>query len=387
MNHGTAWCATACVLAFFVQPASVSRAQTVSEAMPKEDLQLLASATGRIKTDYVRDVSEVALTTSCAAAAAAAAGVNPAPRPAGAADLASIPDLLMEVKSSATAGTTHRKIVVACIEGMVGQLDRHSALNGPEEARELPKSSGKEPETVKREVIRLPDAEFAWLEPSILHIRITRFRQDARRNLLREMEKFIGGSERVPGALLLDLRGNAGGGLYDTLEVAGLFLDDGAPIGSVRGRALSGGVEFKANVGLRNAYQPELPETVLRALREAPMLVVVNGRTASGAEMVAGALQANGRARLIGLPTFGSGSIQKMYRLNDDTTLKLTFGIWYTPKDRPLEDDPLLPDLPIEAVPAGTEADGLDRSLAEAVRYLSPGRGVPDGKTRLMRRD
>jgi hypothetical protein len=378
-KHGTAWCATACVLALFTQPASISRAQAASEAIPKEDLQLLASAAGRIKTDYVRDVSEVALTKGCAAAAAASAGVYPAPRPAGAADFTSIPDLLMEVKSSATAGTTHRKIVVACIEGMVGQLDRHSELNGPEEARELPKGGGKDP----AEVIHLPPGELAWLEPNILHIRITEFRHDARRDLLREMEKFIGGRERVPGALLLDLRGNAGGGLHDTMEVAGLFLEDGAPIGSVRGQPLAGGFEFKANARLRNPYQPELPQTVVRALREAPMLVLVNGSTASGAEMVAAALQANGRARLIGLPTFGSGSVQKTHRLSDDTTLKLTFGIWYTPKDRPLEGDPLLPDLPIEAVAPELEANGPDRGLAEARRYLSGSAG----RIRLMRRD
>jgi hypothetical protein len=365
MKQNTAWWATACVLALFVQPVSVARAQ--SEAIPQEDLQLLTSAAGHIKSDYVRQVSEAALTKSCAAAAAAAAGVNPAPRPASAADFASIPGLLMEVKSSATAGTAHRKIVLACIEGMVGQLDRHSALNGPEEARELLKGGGKDPE----EATRLPAVELAWLEPNILHMRITEFGHDARRNLLREMEKFIGGSERVPGALLLDLRDNAGGGLHDTMEVAGLFLADGAPIGSVRGQPLREAFEFKANARLRSQYRPELPETVVRAFRGAPMLVLVNGRTAGGGEMVAAALQANGRARLIGLPTFGSGSVQKTHRLSDDTTLKLTFGIWYTPKDRPLEDDPLLPDLPIEAVPPGMEADGADRGLREAVRYLS----------------
>jgi len=375
MKQNTVWCATACVLALLVQPISVSRAQ--SEAIPQEDLQLLTSAAGRIKSDYVREVSEAALTKSCAAAAAAAAGMNPAPRPAGAADFKAIPGLLMEVKSSAAAGTTHRKIVLACIEGMIGQLDGHSELNGPKEASKLQKGDGKDP----AEVVRLPAAEFAWLEPNILHIRITQFREDARRNLLREMEKFIGGTERVPGALLLDLRGNTGGGLRDTLDVAGLFLDDGALIGSVRGQPLGGAVEFKANVGLRSQYRPELPATVVRAFREAPMLVLVNGRTVGGAEMVAAALQANGRARLIGLPTFGSGSVQKTHRLSDDTTLKLTFGIWYTPKDRPLEDDPLLPDLPIEAVPPEMEADGPDRGLREAVRYLSrPGAPILTGK-------
>jgi hypothetical protein len=365
MKQNTVWCATACVLALFVQPASIALAQ--SEAIPQEDLQLLMSAAGRIKSDYVREVSEAALTKSCAATAAAAVGVNPAPRPAGASDFASIPGLLMEVKASAAAGTTHRKIVLACIEGMVGQLDKHSELNGPEEARELPNGGGKD----AAEVTSVPAVELAWLEPNILHIRLTQFREDARRDLLREMEKFIGGSERVPGALLLDLRGNMGGGLHDTMEMAGLFLADGAPIGSVRGQPLREAFEFKANARLRSQYRPELPETVVRAFRGAPMLVLVNGRTAGGGEMVAAALQANGRARLIGLPTFGSGSVQKTHRLSDDTTLKLTFGIWYTPKDRPLEDDPLLPDLPIEAVPPGMEADGADRGLREAVRYLS----------------
>jgi carboxyl-terminal processing protease len=455
MKQRIAWCAAACAVAFLVPPVSVGRAQTGGEALPpKEDLQLLSSAAARIKNDYVRTVDEAALAAGCAATAATSAGVFPPPQPGSAANLSSIPRLLMDLKSSAGAGTTYRKLVFGCIEGMVGQLDAHSKFYGPEDWRELQLGSDfrlpagiglelrggdKEPVTVvgaiegtpsaragiragdrllridgapvdgkslkevvqalrgktgseitlalrragapkpleiamKREIIRPPAASLAWLERNILHIRMTQFRFDARSNLLRELEKFTAGGARVPDALVLDLRDNTGGVLFDAMDIAGLFLPDGAPIGSTRGRGRDATQEIKANVRLRttgSSYRPELPEPLQRAFREAPMAVLVSGRTASGAEMVAAALQENGRARLIGLPTLGLGSIQTVYPLDGSTALKLTHAIWYTPKNRPLDGDPLLPDVPIEAAPEAASADGPDKGLQEAVRYLA----------------
>ena len=453
MKRGIAWCTTACAIALLVLPGIVSHAQTVSDAMPKDDLQLLASAAGRIKTDYWRVVEEFALVTGCAETAATSANVSSAPRPGSTADLTSIPRLLMDLKSSAAAGTTYRKLVLACVDGMVSRLDIHSKFYGPEDYRELQlgtdfrfpagtglelKGGDKDPITIvdtidgtpaaragirpgdqllridgasvdgktltdivralrgktgseltltlrrrgapkpleitmRREMIRPPAARLAWLEPNILHIRMTQFRFEARRNLIQEVEKFTAGGTRAPDALVFDLRQNTGGVLADAMDVAGLFLADGAPIGSTRGRGRDANQEIKANVRPRtgSSYRPELPEAVQRAFREAPMAVLVGGRTASGAEMVASALQANGRAPLIGMPTLGLGSIQAIYPLDGNTALKLTHAIWYTPKNRPLDGDPLLPDVPIEAVEPGTEAGGPDKGLMEAVRHVS----------------
>jgi len=430
-------------------------------AMTKEDLQLLSSAAGRIKHNFVEPVDESALASGCATAATTAAGTAAAPKFRGAADFTAIPKFLMDLKVSAPAGIGYRQMVYACIDGMVKKLDRHSEFYGPDEYRSLQlgadfrspagiglelKGGGSDPVmvvsafentpawragirggerilridgapvdgkslrevvealrgktgvpvkltlqragtskprdvAVTREIIRLSAARIAWLDSDILHLRIAQFRSGARNNMLREAEKFIADSARIPGALVLDLRDNQGGTLSDAIDVAGVFLADGATVGSTRGRGRESNFVFRANAKQQTtSYGPEVSESLLRALKQVPLAVLVNGRTASGAEMVAAALQSNGRAKLVGLPTLGFGSIQIIYPLGGNAALKLTHAQWYTPKDIRLDGDPLLPDIPIESVPdpdAGDRAAGPDKALQEAVRFLLASRAKP----------
>jgi carboxyl-terminal processing protease len=124
-------------------------------------------------------------------------------------------------------------------------------------------------------------------------------------------------------SLIFDLRGNPGGLLDQGVAVSDLFLDSGKPIVETRGRAPGSSHEFS--------------DTKPQQWPRLPIVVIVNGGSASAAEIIAGALQDHDRAVLIGTPTFGKGLVQSFWRLTPETGLKLTTARWYTPSGRTIQ--------------------------------------------------
>lgn len=129
--------------------------------------------------------------------------------------------------------------------------------------------------------------------------------------------------ERGARSLILDLRNNPGGVLDQGVAVADLFLEPGQVVVETRGRAPGATQTFKSEKGQR---WPEMPIAVL-----------VDGYTASAAEIIAGALQDHDRALVLGTTTFGKGLVQSLYQLNRTEFLKLTTGRWYTPSGRTIQ--------------------------------------------------
>ena len=440
-------------------PAIAALAQSAGDtAIPRRESALLSEATEHLRNDYVQPVDEAALASGCTDKAGTAAEAGKAAPVRSARDLSSVSTYLVELKGAADADVDYRKLVFACIEGMVGKLDKHSQFLPPEKFRELQigpdprnpagigivlKGGGSEPVlvvgaiedspawqagirrgeqrmlaidsapldgktlpevvqllrgkigtpvtltletagarrdlTLTRQLIRYPPARLAWLDTGVLHIRVSQFHSGARNGMLRLLEKFTDGWRRFPDALVFDLRDNQGGVLRDALELAGAFLADGTLVGYTRGRGRNSNAEYKVNsADPANRFLPPVSSAFARALREVPMVVLVNARTASGAEMVAAGLQANGRAALLGVPTLGFGSIQILLPMGD-TALKLTHAYWYTPKHAQIEGQPLVPDLRVEAAsaPPDPEAVASDEALAQALRYLAGKRGQP----------
>src|SRR5881409_1554563 len=124
-------------------------------------------------------------------------------------------------------------------------------------------------------------------------------------------------------SLIFDLRQNPGGLLDQGVAVSDLFLDPGKAIVETRGRAPGSSHEFS------DAKPQQWPRL--------PIVVMVNGGTASAAEIISGALQDHDRAVLIGTPTFGKGLVQSFWRLTPETGLKLTTARWYTPSGRTIQ--------------------------------------------------
>jgi carboxyl-terminal processing protease len=155
---------------------------------------------------------------------------------------------------------------------------------------------------------------------------------------------------RAAGAdgIVLDLRDNSGGLLQESIEVADAFIDSGV---LVYERSPSGERAFDATAG--------------GSLVEVPVVVLVNHRTASGAEIVAGALRDSGRALLFGERTYGKGTVQQILPLSDTSSLHITSSEWLTPARAPLDQVGLQPDTEI-----APDANGMDTVLPAAVQAL-----------------
>ncbi|HRP07611.1 MAG TPA: S41 family peptidase [Gemmatimonadales bacterium] len=152
-------------------------------------------------------------------------------------------------------------------------------------------------------------------------------------------------------ALILDLRGNPGGLLDQGVAVSDLFLDEGQQIVSTRGRA----------EGMSRSFADEHEQR----WPEMPVAVLVNQWSASAAEIIAGALQDNDRAVVVGVPTFGKGLVQSLFRLDRNRALKLTTARWYTPSGRSIQRDLSSEEEQVRG--AEERAGGLDQAAIDSL--------------------
>ncbi|MGC9969850.1 MAG: S41 family peptidase [Bryobacteraceae bacterium] len=176
------------------------------------------------------------------------------------------------------------------------------------------------PLTLTPEELQAPSVERAFfLCPGVGYLRVSSFDAEAGTQIREAIEK-LGGRELK--GLVLDLRNNPGGLLPAALGTASLFLKPGQALLSVRGRV----VESKEESVPRSAAPYEFPVAVL-----------VNGKTASAAEIVAGALQDHDRAVILGEPSFGKGLVESVFPLAEGTALALTTAYYYTPSGRSIQ--------------------------------------------------
>lgn len=205
----------------------------------------------------------------------------------------------------------------------------------------------------------------SWAENDVLQLRMPRLVSATRAELMRALAALPGGATREPRGILLDLRDNAGGTLLSAVDMSGLFLDEGVVVGALHGRGGRVASYRASERGPLYAVGPAIPAALSKALRHAPLAVLVNERTAAGAEILAAALQGNGRAPLVGEHTLGKGSVQTLFPLPGGAALRVTTAYWYTPKDLGLEGRLLHPDV---AAAGEAAMRAALRTLAEARR-------------------
>jgi carboxyl-terminal processing protease len=207
---------------------------------------------------------------------------------------------------------------------------------------------------VTRARIDTPVVESVMLDSGIAYVRLFDFSSDASIKVANQIRWLL---DSKPDGLILDLRGNGGGFLHEAVLTAGLFLPEEKLVLIER---------FKDG-SERPFTTPNNPIDT-----HIPMVVLVDGSSASASEIVAGALQDHGRAVLVGEKTFGKGSVQLPHELSNGAELRVTIARWFTPKDRPIHGEGLDPDFAVEYTQEDVDA-GLDPQLDRAVEYLLTG--------------
>jgi len=226
--------------------------------------------------------------------------------------------------------------------------------------------------TLTRSRVQLRSVKAELPEPGFGYVRISQFSETTGGELtaaLQDLRKSNGGPLK---GLVLDLRNNPGGVLEAAVAVADVFLDGGVIV-SARGRTPESKFEMSATPG--------------DDLNGAPMVVLVNGGSASAAEIVAGALKDHHRAMLMGRTTFGKGSVQTVMPLSGDRAIKLTTSLYYTPSgvsinhrgiapDIELERDPKPPPVPPPANAPLLERDPDIKRAFQELKLAAGGRGA-----------
>ncbi len=204
--------------------------------------------------------------------------------------------------------------------------------------------------TIRRAIITVPATEARMLEEGIGYLAIYECSARAPAEVRDALRQLLAKDVR---ALVLDLRGNPGGYLHVAKEIASEFLDGGLVLiernidgSETRHQASSGGLAVQI-----------------------PLVVLVDGGSASAAEIMAGAIQDRGRGSLVGEQTYGKGSVQINERLSDGSALQITIRRWYTPNDRQIQGQGLSPDIVVERSEEDLRA-GLDPQLDRARSYV-----------------
>jgi len=210
---------------------------------------------------------------------------------------------------------------------------------------------------VTRAKIEVPLVESEMRDDGIAYLSLFSFDADSTAKLQAALEELMA---QGPDGLIFDLRGNPGGYLNEAILTAGLFL----PQDDVLMIERTTEEEIFMTAHDFDGQGPVAPDI--------PMVVLVNGGSASASEIVAGALQDYGRATLVGETTFGKGSVQLIHELSNGAELRVTKARWFTPNDRAIHGEGLEPDLEVEITAEDAEAN-LDPQLERAVEYLLTG--------------
>ncbi len=206
--------------------------------------------------------------------------------------------------------------------------------------------------TITRAQITIPSTEYKMLDNNIAYIRLTAFSDTTSNDLRAALTELMA---QNPKGLILDLRNNGGGYLDQAIEVGSEFLADGVVAYEEYGN------------GTRDTFNV----TGNGIATKIPMVVLVNEYSASASEIVAGALQDRGRAQLVGVTTYGKGTVQNWIALSDNEgAIRVTIARWLTPNQRNVTGTGLTPNVEVKISDADAQA-GVDTQLNKAIEILS----------------
>jgi carboxyl-terminal processing protease len=354
------------------------RAATV-EALPFKDLQTFVEILNRVKSDYVEPVKDETLLEN--AVRGMLAGLDPhssyldkeeykelnsttTGKFGGLGIEVQLQDGLVRVVSpiddtpASKAGVKSGDLIVKIDDTPVKGLSLQDAVNkmrgepGTKIVLTLVREKAPAPLVLelKRDFIKVASVRGRMIQPGYGYIRVSQFTGTTSKGLEDEINKLKkDGSLK---GLVLDLRNNPGGLLTAAVDVSDDFLQKG-PIVSIKGRDPTSTREFDATPG--------------DLLDGKPLVVLINGGSASAAEIVAGALQDQKRGILVGQKSFGKGSVQTILPLQNDSAIKITTARYFTPSGRSIQAEGIVPDVAIQQVKVSKlEANELVEGIHEA---------------------
>ena len=283
-----------------------------SSYLPPTDFEDIREDTrgefGGLGIEVARDNGLIRVVTPIDGTPAAEAGLKPG-------------DLIFKIDYQDIRGTPLSK----AIEMLRGPVDSTVTLeimrNGEELTFEL-----------TRALISVTSVRGQFIEPGFAWVRISQFQEDTGPETLARLTSL---DEQTPlQGVLLDLRNNPGGVLGAAVDVVNAFVDGGVVV-STKPRIATQGTEFRAKVSDFNFDQ-------------VPLVVLINEGSASASEIVAGAIQDMRRGVVMGTQSFGKGSVQTLLPLPDQSALKLTTSLYYTPSGRSIQNNGILPDIRVE---------------------------------------
>jgi carboxyl-terminal processing protease len=203
---------------------------------------------------------------------------------------------------------------------------------------------------VRRDVIRVKSVKAKMLEPGYGMIRITQFQEHTGENLVTAINDLYKQANGDMKGLVLDLRLNPGGLLNSAVAVSSAFLPKNALVVYTDGRTEDAKMRLTASKEnyVRGAFKDDFLSKLPASVKTVPMVVLVNGASASASEIVAGALQDHHRATIVGTQTFGKGSVQTILPLPNNQAVKLTTARYYTPGGRSIQAKGISPDIVVE---------------------------------------
>jgi carboxyl-terminal processing protease len=334
--------------------------EPTTESLPLKDLQTFVEILNRVKSDYVEPVKDETLLEN--AVRGMLAGLDPHSsyldkseyKDLNASTTGKFGGLGIEVQlanglvkvvspiddtPAAKAGVKAGDLIVKIDDTPVKGLTLQDAVSkmrgdpGTKIVLTLVRENAPAPLVLelKRDFIKVASVRGRTIEPGFGYVRISQFTATTGKNLADELAKIKKEGELK--GLVLDLRNNPGGLLTAAVDVSDEFLNKGAIV-SIKGRDAESTRAFDASVG--------------DALDGKPLVVLVNGGSASAAEIVAGAIQDQKRGVLIGTKTFGKGSVQTILPLNNDSAIKITTARYYTPSGRSIQAEGIVPDVTLQ---------------------------------------
>ena len=227
--------------------------------------------------------------------------------------------------------------------------------------------------TITRKEIKVKSVKAKFVEPDYAWLRITQFQERTVADFAKKIKEMYAENPKIKG-VVLDLRNDPGGVLPGAIGVSAVFLPKDTVVVTTNGQLADSKASFLARPEFYASLKDEDPlDGLPAAVKDVPIVVLVNAGSASASEIVAGALQDYKRATIMGTQSFGKGSVQTVRQLTADTGIKLTTARYFTPNGRSIQAKGIEPDLRVEETPEGDGWNALRLREADLVKHLKNG--------------